>query len=62
MADTLGAVGLTLDAAHARALDEATAVPLGFPHEFLASPGVRTLVHGDTYARLRARSAGATGV
>lgn len=60
MTDTLGAVGLALDAAHARALDEATAVSLGFPHEFLASPGVRTLVHGDMYGRVRPRPAGAS--
>jgi aryl-alcohol dehydrogenase-like predicted oxidoreductase len=59
MADNLGAVGLTLDAAHVRALDDATAVPLGFPHDFLASPGVRALVHGDTAGRLRPRLAGA---
>ena len=35
-----------------RRLDEISRVDLGFPHEFLKRPYVRSLIHGDTYEKL----------
>ncbi|WP_369696709.1 aldo/keto reductase [Streptomyces sp. XD-27] len=34
--DNLGALDVAFDAAHLARLDEASAIDLGFPHEFLA--------------------------
>ena len=42
----LGCLDLVLADEPLRLLDDATRVPLGFPHEFLASPGIRDLVYG----------------
>lgn len=46
--DNLGAVDFTLDAAHLARLDEASAIELGFPHDFLSSKMVRGIVTGGT--------------
>jgi aryl-alcohol dehydrogenase-like predicted oxidoreductase len=47
--DTLGCLDFALDAAQRTRLDEASAIALGFPHEFLARPYVRDLVSASTW-------------
>lgn len=51
--DNLGAVEFTLAPEHMAALDELSAISLGFPHEFLRSPGVRGFVTGNTSIETR---------
>lgn len=54
--DTLKAADLTLSSEALAALDEASRIPLGFPHDFLASDGVKNLVYGENVrARLKGR-------
>ena len=44
--DNLAALELKLDPAQLRLLDEVSAVPLGFPHEFYREELVRGIVYG----------------
>jgi aryl-alcohol dehydrogenase-like predicted oxidoreductase len=46
--DNLGCVDFELSEAQLQKLSEASPVDLGFPHEFLQSPDVRPLIHGET--------------
>ena len=46
--DNLGALALTLNDAQAARLDTASAVPPGFPHEFLSGERCRAMVTGGT--------------
>ncbi|GAA0443170.1 aldo/keto reductase [Streptomyces olivaceiscleroticus] len=48
--DNLAAVDVALDADAVTRLDEASAVPLGFPHQFLREPGITETVYGDRWA------------
>jgi aryl-alcohol dehydrogenase-like predicted oxidoreductase len=48
LAETLASVDLELDAAHLRRLDEASRIPLGFPHDLLLGMGRRDTVTGGT--------------
>jgi aryl-alcohol dehydrogenase-like predicted oxidoreductase len=52
--ENLGALGVTLDPEAVERLDEASRPRLGFPRDFLESSGVRGLIYGKTYARIRA--------
>ncbi|NUS42346.1 MAG: aldo/keto reductase [Mycobacteriaceae bacterium] len=45
--DNLGALDVEFTAAHLARLDEAGAVELGFPHDFLALPLTRSVTFGD---------------
>lgn len=54
LVENLGALDVVFDDTHLDALDEATRVPLGFPHEFLARPTTRRAALGDTTVRSRA--------
>jgi aryl-alcohol dehydrogenase-like predicted oxidoreductase len=47
--DALGCLDFALDPAQRARLDEISAIPLGFPHEFLARPYVRDLVSASTW-------------
>lgn len=47
--DNLKAAELTLTADQMKRLDEVSAIPLGFPHEFLASDQIRGLAYGTTF-------------
>lgn len=47
--DNLGALDLQLDDAHARRLDDASAIQLGFPHDFLRLKAPRMLMTGGTH-------------
>jgi aryl-alcohol dehydrogenase-like predicted oxidoreductase len=55
LADNLGAVDVRLDADAVARLDEVSAVPLGFPHDFLRDPGVTHTVYGDRWERIDER-------
>ena len=47
--DNLGTLGVTLSAEHLARLDKASAIEMGFPHDFLASEPVKKLAFGDTF-------------
>ncbi|MFT3763781.1 MAG: aldo/keto reductase [Pseudoxanthomonas sp.] len=51
--DNLGALDVALDAAHLQRLDAASAVELGFPHDFLRTPIPQQLVFGGTRVQSR---------
>jgi aryl-alcohol dehydrogenase-like predicted oxidoreductase len=50
--DNLAALELKLSAAQVRILDEASAIPLGFPHEFYAMDMVKGFVYGGMGDRI----------
>ncbi len=50
--DNLAATALTLSDEHLRRLDEATAVPAGYPHELLAAPEQRAIMTGSRWELL----------
>jgi aryl-alcohol dehydrogenase-like predicted oxidoreductase len=45
--DNLGSLDCPLEPAHQERLDAVSAIALGFPHDFLAQPLIRRMVHGD---------------
>jgi aryl-alcohol dehydrogenase-like predicted oxidoreductase len=47
--DNMGCLDLTLEENQLRRLDQATAVPLGSPHEFLSSPHILHNAYGGHY-------------
>jgi aryl-alcohol dehydrogenase-like predicted oxidoreductase len=49
--DNLGAVGFALSPEQVQRLDELSQMEPGFPHDFLASEGMRKLMSGDTHHR-----------
>ncbi|WP_058043152.1 aldo/keto reductase [Streptomyces roseifaciens] len=49
LADNLASVDVTLDADAVARLDEVSAVPLGFPHDFLREPAITRNVYGDRW-------------
>jgi aryl-alcohol dehydrogenase-like predicted oxidoreductase len=53
MKDNLGALEFSLDKAHVERLDEVSAIELGFPHDFLAGPFVREIIHGGCETETR---------
>jgi aryl-alcohol dehydrogenase-like predicted oxidoreductase len=55
LTDNLAAVDVTLDADAVERLDAASAVPLGFPHDFLREPGITRNVYGDRWADIEDR-------
>jgi aryl-alcohol dehydrogenase-like predicted oxidoreductase len=50
--DNLGAFDFELDAERLARLDEASAIDLGFPHEFLARENIRDFVYGGNYEKI----------
>lgn len=52
LADNLGALEVQLGASQMERLDRATAIELGFPHDFLAGDYVRQIVFGGTYGQI----------
>jgi len=44
--DNLGSLEVALESAHQERLDRASAISLGFPHDFLAQPMIQQMVHG----------------
>ncbi len=55
--ENLAAAEITLEPAEIEAIDDAGQPQLGFPRDFLESTGVRELIYGDTYDRIRRREA-----
>jgi len=55
--ENLAAAEISLEPAEIEAIDEAGKQQLGFPRDFLESTGVRELIYGDTYDRIRQREA-----
>ncbi|MBL1082802.1 aldo/keto reductase [Streptomyces actinomycinicus] len=55
LTDNLASTGVRLDADALARLDEVSAVPLGFPHEFLREPPVTRNVYGDRWTDLEDR-------
>ena len=51
--DSLGCLDFELSEAHRERLDAVSAVPLGFPHDFLARADIRDIVYGDQRDRIR---------
>jgi aryl-alcohol dehydrogenase-like predicted oxidoreductase len=47
--ENLGCLNVTLTDNQLRRLDALSRPRLGFPHEFLASDGIRRLIHGETF-------------
>ena len=56
--DNLGCLDFTLDAASLARLDAASAVALGFPHDFVNSEWIRKVVYGDEPGRIDFRRGG----
>lgn len=54
----LKGLSITLSDEHRRRLDDVSRPVLGFPHDFLASPAISSLVEGQFGQRLRARRRG----
>ena len=52
LADNLGALGVSLAADHLAQLDKVSAIPLGFPHEFLTSANILDIVFGGAYGQI----------
>lgn len=55
LTDSLGATEVSLSDAHLQLLSDVSRVELGFPHDFLASDGVRNLVRSEVRGRLDGR-------
>jgi aryl-alcohol dehydrogenase-like predicted oxidoreductase len=53
--DNLGCLDFTLSAEQLARLDAVSAIKLGFPHDFIADPGIRQITFGDTHARIDGR-------
>ncbi|MEU8709109.1 aldo/keto reductase [Streptomyces sp. NPDC048565] len=58
LADNLGCLEVELDAGAVERLDRVSAVPLGFPHDFLREPTVTETVYGARWADIRDRRTG----
>lgn len=52
LVSNLDALHISLSTEHLARLDAASAIDLGFPHEFLASNGIRDLVFGGTFDQI----------
>ena len=50
--DNLGAIGVTLTDEHLARLDAASAIDLGFPHDFLSDERIRDVIYGGTYDQI----------
>lgn len=55
LTDNLASLDVTLDADALTRLDTVSAVPLGFPHDFLRDPAITTNVYGDRWAAIEDR-------
>lgn len=55
LSDSLGCLRVELNEVHLTALNEASAIELGFPHDFLRSDGVKDVLFGGTYSQVQQR-------
>ena len=53
LAETLDAATITLSTEHVQRLDTASAIDLGFPHEFVTRDYVRELLYGGTFPLIK---------
>jgi aryl-alcohol dehydrogenase-like predicted oxidoreductase len=51
--DSLGCLHFSLPEEVLRSLDEASAIEMGFPHDFLATANVRELVYSGAYDKIK---------
>lgn len=51
--ENLKVCDIQLSAAHLAKLDEASSIPMGFPHEFFQEAAVRTVTYGGFYDKIR---------
>ena len=49
----LGVLDIQLPEEAMQQLDEVSAIELGFPHDFLKSDNVKSIVYSDTYDRIK---------
>lgn len=56
IADSLGRLGITLPSEHLQKLNEASAIELGFPHDFLSRATVKDVSFGGTYDKVVLKS------
>ncbi|MBV9871955.1 MAG: aldo/keto reductase [Frankiaceae bacterium] len=47
--ENIGCLDVELDEAQWQRLDEVSAIPYGFPHDFITADFARAMVHGDTF-------------
>ena len=52
MKDNLGSLELELSSDKLEALNEISKIELGFPHDFLSSDIIKTLIYGDVFSRI----------
>ena len=52
MKDNLGSLDLELSSDQLEALNEISKIELGFPHNFLSSDMIKTLIYGDVFSRI----------
>lgn len=52
MKDNLGSLELELSSDKLEALNEISKIELGFPHDFLSSDMIKTLIYGDVFSRI----------
>jgi aryl-alcohol dehydrogenase-like predicted oxidoreductase len=50
--DNLSCLSLTISDNDMNELNDISKIELGFPHDFLNQPFIRTLVYGDTYSKI----------
>jgi len=53
IADNLGCLSFELSEPHMNVLNEISKIELGFPHDFLNTPMVKQLVHGNNHSKLK---------
>lgn len=50
--DNLACLEFSLSAEHLARLDEVSKIELGFPYDFVSSPGIRDLIYGGTFDKI----------
>lgn len=53
MKSNLGVLNMDLESKHLEALDQVSQIELGFPHEFLRSDNVKSIVYSDAYDQIK---------
>ena len=53
MKSNLGVLNMDLESKHLEALDQVSQIELGFPHEFLRSDNVKSIIYSDAYDQIK---------
>jgi aryl-alcohol dehydrogenase-like predicted oxidoreductase len=56
LVENLGCLDVALEHEHVRRLDQASAIELGFPHDFLRQESIKQLVYGDRHQLLETQA------